>query len=84
LPSPALCHQVDGFGGAAHKDDFLGRRSIEEAANFVARRLVCVRCAGREFVRRAVDVGVLVLIEILEPVDDHLRFLRRSGVVQPD
>jgi hypothetical protein len=35
-------------------------------------------------VRGAVDVGVFVLVEIGEAVDDGLRLLRGGGVVEPD
>jgi len=34
--------------------------------------------------RSTMDVGVLVLIEILEPIDHALRLLRSRCVVQPD
>jgi hypothetical protein len=35
-------------------------------------------------VRGAVDVRVLVLVEVGEPIDHRLRLLRRRGVVEPD
>ena len=38
----------------------------------------------RQLVGRAVDVGVLVLVEVRQPVDDRLRLLCRCRVVEPD
>ena len=48
------------------------------------RALVGIRGAACERMRRAVDVGVFVRVEIREPVDDRLRLLRGGGIVEPD
>src|SRR6266700_4584187 len=58
------------------------RRSIDKATHLVPRRLVRVRGPRRQCVRRAVDVRVLVLVEVGETVDHRLWFLGRRGVVE--
>jgi len=60
LLSPALGHQIDPFGRAAHEDDLTRRWCIEEAPDLFARGLVGIGRPGRQFMRRAVDVGILV------------------------
>ena len=82
--APALRDQVDGLGRAAHEDDLVCRRRVEERAHLVARSLVGVGRARGERVRGAMDVGVLVRVEVREAVDHRLRLLRRGGVVEPD
>ena len=84
LQAPALRHQVDRLGRAADEDDLLGRRRVDEARDLLARALVGVGRARREFVRGAVDVGVLVRVEVRQPVDHRLRLLRGRRVVEPD
>ena len=44
----------------------------------------CIRGAGGEFVGGPVDVGVLVLVEVRQPVDDGLGLVGGGGVVEPD
>ena len=82
--APALRDEVDAFRRAAHEDDVAHGRRVEEAAGFFARGLVGVGGAGRQRMGGAMDVGVLVLVEIRDPLDHRLRFLRGRGVVEPD
>ena len=84
LATPALRDEIDRLGGAADEDDLVGRGRVEEAADLVAGRLVGVGRARREFVGGAMDVRILVPIEVHQAVDDGLRLLRGGGVVQPD
>ena len=49
-----------------------------------ARVFVGVGRARGQLVRGAMDVGVLVLVELGDAVDDALRLLRGGGVVEPD
>ena len=84
LPSPALGNQVDGLRRAAHEDDLFHRRSVQKAAHFLASFLIGVGGARRQFMRGPVNVGVFVLVEILQAVDHRLGLLRGGGVVQPN
>ncbi|KAF1054063.1 MAG: hypothetical protein GAK34_00849 [Delftia tsuruhatensis] len=83
LPAPALGHEVDGLGGAAHEDDLVHVGRVDEAAHALARALVGVGGAGSEFMGRAVDVGVLVLVEMADALDHRARLVRGGRVVQP-
>ena len=58
-PAVTLRHQIDRLGGAAHEDNLLIRPSIDEAAQFAARRLVGRRGALAQMVHAAVDIGIL-------------------------
>ena len=57
---------------------------MRKRRDLLARGLVGVGRARGERVRGAVDVRVLVLVEMREPVDHGLRLLRRRRVVEPD
>lgn len=70
LPPPALRNEIDVLGGATDKNDFVGRWRIQEMTDFFARVFVGICRASCQFMRSAVDVGVFVLIEIAEAVDD--------------
>ena len=82
--SPALGDQIDGLGGSANKDDFAGRAGVEEAARLLAGRLVSIGGTRRQLMRGAMHVGVFVLVEVFETIDDGLRLLRGRRVVEPD
>ena len=69
---------------AAHEDDLVLGGRVEEAPHLLARAFVGVGGARRQRVRGAVDVRVLVLVEVAEAIDHRLRLLRGGGVVEPD
>jgi hypothetical protein len=83
-PAPRLRDQVDAFGRAAHEHDLVRRRRVDEAADTLPSGLVGIGRARRERVRTTVDVGVLVLVEVFQPIDDGLRLLRGRRIVEPD
>ncbi len=82
--APGLGDEIDALGRAAHEDDVLDRRRLQEAANFFARGFIGVGRARRQRMGGAVDVGILIFVEMRQTVDDRLRLLRRRGVVEPD
>ena len=82
-PAPGLCRQVDGLGSAADEHDFVHRRSVEKASNFLAGRFVGIGRAPGEGVRGPMDVGILVFVEGPKALDDAARFLGGGGIVQP-
>ena len=74
--------QVDGLGGAADEDDLLRIGSVEKARHRPPRGLVGVGRPLAEQVHAAVHVGVLPGVIANQPVQHHLRLLRRRGVVE--
>ena len=84
LAAPALGDEVDGLGGPAHENDLVRGRRAKKAAHLFASVFVSVGGAGGKLMRAAMDVRVFEAVEMHEPVDDGLRFLRRCGVVEPD
>ncbi|MPM51415.1 hypothetical protein SDC9_98163 [bioreactor metagenome] len=84
LATPALGHQIDGLGGAAHKDHLVHIGRVDEAPHHLARMLVCIGRAGSQGMRRAVDVGVFMLVEMRDALNHLARLVRGGGVVQPD
>ena len=83
-PPPALGDQVDPLGRPAHEDDLARGAGPEETPRGLARAFVGVGRSRRQGVRRAVDVGVLALVEAGDALDDRARLLRGGGVVEPD
>lgn len=84
LAAPRVGHQVDRFGGSTHEDVLLGLGRTDEPPHRLARLFVGVGRPRRQFVCRPVDVGILVGVEVRQPVDDHLGLLCGRGVVEPD
>ena len=67
-----LRHEVDGFGGAAHEDDFAAHRRVEESLHGHAaplRSSSVARC-GKEM-HAAMDVGVVALVVVRDRLDDR-------------
>jgi hypothetical protein len=84
LAAPTLRDKIDRLGRPTHEDDLLGRGRIEEVCDFVAGIFVGVGGTSCELVGRAMDVGVFVLVEVTEPVDEGLGLLCDGGVIEPD
>ncbi len=76
--------KVDRLRSAAREDDLFRRARAQKARHFAACALVGVGGASCQLVCGAVDIRILVLVEIFEPLDDGLRLLRRRRVVEPD
>ena len=83
LRAPALGHEVDGLGGAAHKDHFVHIGRVDELLHALAGAFVGVGGACGQFMGSAVDVGVLVLIEVRDAINHRLRLVRGGRVVKP-
>jgi len=84
LAAPGFGHQVDGLGRAAHEDDFVHVGGVDEAAHHFAGVLVGIGGAGGQRVGGAVDVGVLVRVEVRNALDHLAWLVRGGGIVQPD
>ena len=84
LPSPALRHEVEGFGDAPREHDRLGTRCTEEPREVRARALEQLGGLLAQHVEAAVGVRVVVRVEVGLRVDHLLRLLRRRGAVQVD
>ena len=83
FPAVGLGDEIDPFGGAADEDDFLRRRGAEKRLHLLPGLLEGVGRTGRQRVRAAVDVRVVVRVEMRDGVDHALRLLRRGGIVEP-
>ena len=83
LPAPALGDEVDALGRAADEHDVVRRVRTDEPRHGGAGLLVGVGGPGGQVVRGPVDVGVLVLVEVRQPIDQRARLLRGGGVVEP-
>jgi len=82
--APAVRDQIDRLGGAAHEDDLLAPAGVQEGAHLVACRLVGIGRSRRQGVGGAMDVAVLVLVEVGQALDDLTRLLGGGRIVQPD
>ena len=77
-------HEIDGLGRGAGEDDLVHRPRIEEAAHGLARGFVILRCRVGEEMQAPVHVGIFLRIGLHHGIDDRLRLLRRSAIVQID
>src|SRR6202167_5278278 len=82
--APTLGTAITGPGGAANEDDLSRRRSVQEAAGLFASALIGVGSSRRERVCGTMNVGIFVLIEIRQAIDDCVRLLRSGSIVEPD
>ena len=69
LPAPTLRNQIDSLSGAADEDDFLRGRRVQEPAHLVSGLLVRIRGARGKLVGGAMNIRVLVFVEILQTID---------------
>ena len=77
-----LRHEVDGFRGAANKDDVARIGSVEERLHRPARPFVLFRRMFGKEMHATVDVGVVPLVVPTDRINDHLRLLGRGCIVQ--
>ena len=71
-------------GAAVGKDDLATRTRVNESAHALTRRLVARGRAFAQEMDAPMDVGVLVLVDVADGVDDVARLLRRRRVVEID
>src|SRR5712671_4729843 len=77
-----LRHEVDGFSGAANKDDLARIGSVEEVLHRPARALVLFRRMFGKEMHATMDVGVVPLVVTADGINDHLWLLGRGCIVQ--
>jgi hypothetical protein len=78
---PGLRDQVDGLGGAAREDDFARIARIDEALHGRARLFMGGGRLGAQGVHAAMDIGVLELVIMPQPIDHHRRLVGGGGIV---
>jgi hypothetical protein len=79
-----LGHQVDPIGRAAGKDDFAGRRRVDEAGDLLSNLVIGEGGSLAQVMDAAVDIGVLFGVEPGDGIDDDLGLLAGGGVVEID
>ena len=84
LAAITLRDQVDGLGGAAHKDHFLAGWRVDKLAELVPGRFIFGRGLLAERVQAAMNVGVIFTVVTGQRLDNPGRFLRGRGVVEID
>jgi hypothetical protein len=82
LASPTLRNQINALSGATDKNDILCRRRIEKMRNRITRFFIRIGCPRRQLMRRSMNFGILVLIEVLNPVNHHLWLLGRRCIIK--
>ena len=83
LAAVGLRDEVDSLSRPPHEDDLFCGTGPKECLDLLAGLLVGVGCTGGQGVGAAVNVGIVVRIEIRDGVDHALRLLRRRGIVEP-
>ena len=83
FPAERLCHQIDAFSRATHKEDVLLGRSIDEARHLLTGTLILVGAACCQGVGTTMDVRVVGLVELAQSIDDPQRLLGGRTIVEP-
>ena len=78
-----LGYEVDPLGRAPHEDDLVGTRRPQKCLHYSTGVLVGIGRPRRERMGTAMDVGIVVRVEVRDRVDDVLRLLRCRGIVEP-
>src|SRR5712691_9658344 len=82
LAAVAMHYEIDAFGRAPYKDTFSRLTSVDETFHFLARAFVGSCRLLAQVMHAAMYVGMFVFKINAAAVDNHLRHLRRSRVVQ--
>src|ERR1700760_2293627 len=82
LTAIRLRHQVDGFRGAANKDDLFAVSRIQELARRFPNIFIMLRGPFRKRVNAAVNIGIVVAIITFQRFHYRQRLLRGGGVVK--
>ena len=80
----ARSDEIDRLGGAAHEDDFLAPRGMDELPHLVARGFVGLGCALAQKMHAAVNIGVERGVVMRLAVDHAVRLLTGGRVVEID
>jgi hypothetical protein len=73
--SPRLRHEIDAFGRSAGKNDLVRIRCADVFGHTPPRIFVSFRRTRTQSVQTAMDIGVVVLVEILNRLDHRSRLL---------
>jgi len=73
---PGRRHQIDGLGGVAREDDFLGAPRVQELRDARAAALISFGRGIGEVMQTAVHVSVFALVALGHAVEHRARLLR--------
>ena len=82
--APTARHQVDPLGRAGGEDHLLARGRVDERADLLARFFVQVGALIAQPVDAAMDVGVVLFVDVDQRLNHLPRPLRGGGVVEID
>ena len=77
-----LRHQIDGLGCIAGEDDLVFRRCIDKPPHRFARVLECLGCRVGQVMQSAMHIGIFPGQALQHGIDNNLRLLCRSSVVE--
>ena len=83
-PSPGLSDEVDRLAGVPRPDDRLRTRGVDEPLHLRPREFVHVGRLDAQRVDAAVDIGVVLLVEVHKRVDHLARLLRGGRIIEVD
>ena len=76
--------EVDRLRRSPDKNDLVGRWRVEKATHFFSCVLIRIGGPRGQFMRGTMNIGVFVLVEVCQAIDDGLGLLCGGGIVQPD
>ena len=80
----ALGDQLDGLGGAAHKNHFMGASGIDESSDLLPCLLEKIRRALTEGMNTAMDIGLIRAVDLTDAVNHTEGFLGRGRIIKID
>ena len=80
--SPAVCHEVDPFGGAAYKHNLFRRLRADKARHLTAHVLHAFGRFRAEGVYATMHGGITMAIQVRLGINNRIRFLGAGGAVQ--
>ena len=81
---PAAGHQVDGLTRIAGEDDFVRGRGAHKGGGFGPRTLKALGGPGAQLMGAAMDVGVVVVVVVLQRLEHLAGLLAGGGVIEVD
>ena len=79
---PAVSHKIQTLGRISGKHDLFCRSCVNKCARQFTCVLVYFRCADRKIIKPPQRICIRFFIVITDCIQNHLRLLRRSGIIQ--
>jgi len=84
LSAPRLRHQIDALGCAACEDDLVRTRRADILCDALPRAFISFGRTSTQCVKSAMNIRIVVFVEISQRLDDGARLLRTRSAIKVD